>query len=132
MRSRIKVSQDDIHEAIARVQPGTELHLKKGRYGKPININGKRGSQFDPIIIRGPKAKIGSNIDFDGYRTKANELAAAHQAAGSFPGVYFLADEAALILKDCQWVYTAARVMQANHRGPISGSEQSCRSIILA
>jgi hypothetical protein len=100
----MKVGPDDVHAAAARLKPGSKLHFKKARFPSPITINGKRGSQSKPIVIRGPSATVGSDIDFDGYREKANKLADAHQKAGSFPGVYFLADDAALALKDCQWV----------------------------
>ncbi|MBB4229312.1 right-handed parallel beta-helix repeat-containing protein [Rhizobium mongolense] len=100
----MRVGPEGIHHAITRLEPGGKLHLNKGRYRSPITISGKRGSQTEPIVIRGPKAKIGSDVDFDGYRVTANKLAAAHQKAGSFPGVYFVADDAALVLKDCQWV----------------------------
>ncbi|MGB8290814.1 right-handed parallel beta-helix repeat-containing protein [Rhizobium ruizarguesonis] len=100
----MRTGPSGIDKAIARLEPGSKIHLNKGRFRAPITVNGKRGSQSKPITIRGPKAKIGSDLDFEGYRGKANKLADAHQKAGSFPGVYFLADDAALVLKDCQWV----------------------------
>jgi len=100
----MRVGPGDVHAAAARLKPGSKLHLGKTRFRTPITVNGKRGSQTNPIVIRGPRATLGSDLDFDGYREKANKLADAHQKAGSFPGVYFLADDAALVLKDCQWV----------------------------
>lgn len=78
--------------------------LIEGRHREPITIEGKRGTQGEPIIIRGVNAKIGSDMDFKDYKVGANTLAAAHQEGGSFPGVYFLADNAALLVRNCQWV----------------------------
>lgn len=100
----MRVGAGDLDDAVIRLRPGDVLHLKKHDYRDPITISGKRGSQSRPITIRGPKAKIGSGKAFDDYQVEANKLAAAHQKAGSFPGVYFLADDAALVLRDCQWV----------------------------
>ncbi len=100
----MRVGPGDVHAAAARLKPGAKLHLNSAQFHAPITVNGKRGSQNKPIVIRGPKATIGSDINFAGYRKKANELADAHQKAGSFPGVYFLADDASLLLRDCQWV----------------------------
>jgi hypothetical protein len=100
----MKVGPGEVHAAAARLKPGGKLVLERARYRTPITINGKRGSQNKPIVIRGPKATLGSDMDFKGYRVKANKLADAHQEAGSFPGLYYLADDAALVLKDCQWV----------------------------
>ncbi|MGO8061465.1 right-handed parallel beta-helix repeat-containing protein [Rhizobium johnstonii] len=100
----MRVGPEGVHHAITRLEPGGKLHLNKGRYRSPITISDKRGSQTRPIVIRGPKATIGSDVNFDGYQVTANKLAAAQQKAGSFPGVYFLADDAVLVLKDCQWV----------------------------
>ncbi|WP_313200364.1 right-handed parallel beta-helix repeat-containing protein [Rhizobium sp.] len=94
----------EVQEAIAELQAGGKLQLNRGRFRDPITISGKRGSQSKPITVRGPKATIGSGQDFQSYRVQANKLAEAHQKAGSFPGLYFMADEAALVLKDCQWV----------------------------
>jgi hypothetical protein len=104
MKAQIKVNAEDIHRKLNRLGPGGELYLKKGRYPDPITIIGKRGSEDCPIYITGPGAIFGSDMDFDAYRETANKLAAAHQKGGSFPGIYFMADNAALTLRDCQWV----------------------------
>jgi hypothetical protein len=75
-----------------------------GKYREPITVEGRRGTAKAPFVIRGDKAWIGSNVTFDTYRKPANRLAAAHQEGGSFPGVYFLADNAALVVRNCQWL----------------------------
>lgn len=100
----MKADEASLPAKISRLVAGKNLRLSGGQFRQPITICGKRGSEEQPIIIRGPRAVIGSDVDFEGYRRQANELAAAHEAGGSFPGVYFLADDAALVLKDCQWV----------------------------
>jgi hypothetical protein len=43
-------------------------------------------------------------MTFKEYQKIGNELAAAQEAGGRFPGLYYLADNASLILKNCQWI----------------------------
>ncbi|KQS76424.1 hypothetical protein ASG58_11415 [Rhizobium sp. Leaf383] len=56
-------------------------------------------------MIRGnPGTVLGSGMPFAEYRKTGNILSRRQQATGRFPGLYFMADEAALVVRDCQWV----------------------------
>lgn len=81
-----------------------QILVLKGKHREPITVEGKRGTARAPFVITGEDAWVGSDVTFDDYRIPANRLAAAHQEGGSFPGVYFLADNAALVVRNCQWV----------------------------
>ncbi|BCH31096.1 hypothetical protein MesoLjLc_30260 [Mesorhizobium sp. L-8-10] len=94
----------DIHDRLRDLHSGVCLKLKKGRYREPIVLSGVSGTQDHPIVIRGPKATIGFGAPYEAYRKKANELSAVQEAGGLFPGIYYLADDAQLILRNCQWV----------------------------
>ncbi|WP_245496223.1 right-handed parallel beta-helix repeat-containing protein [Rhizobium leguminosarum] len=80
------------------------VYLSKGLHKPPLIVEGKRGTEEHPFVIRGRKSSVATDVSFDTYKARANKLAAAHQAGGSFPGIYFLADDAALIVRNCQWV----------------------------
>ncbi|WP_260692868.1 right-handed parallel beta-helix repeat-containing protein [Rhizobium laguerreae] len=55
-------------------------------------------------MIRGNGAVIDGGEPYDDYREIANRLAAVQEANGRFPGIYYLADNAGLVLRNCQWV----------------------------
>ncbi|MBY3352781.1 right-handed parallel beta-helix repeat-containing protein [Rhizobium laguerreae] len=88
----------------AVVRSASGVYLSKGRHKPPIVVDGKSGTQDEPFVIRGHKSVVSIDITFEDFKTPANELAAAHQAGGSFPGVYVISDNAALIVRNCQWV----------------------------
>lgn len=100
----LEVGPDNIHAELCGLHAGISLKLKKGRYRKPVVLSSLSGTQEHPIVVRGPKATIGSGEPYETYRKKANELAAVQEAGGLFPGIYYLADDAHLILRNCQWV----------------------------
>lgn len=104
MSNYIKTSPDQIHEDIRSLAPGSRLKLGKGRYTTPIVVSAKYGTQDDPIVIRGKRARVGPGQTYEDYRVTANQLSAVQEAGGRFPGVYYLADNASLVLRDCQWV----------------------------
>ncbi len=113
-----------VQAKIRVLEPGACLTLLPGCYDKPITTVGLRGSKDHKITIRGntgadcwwdkkapqreadatAEAVITSDITAETFRTLANKAAARKQAAGSFPGLYYLADEACLYLRDCQHV----------------------------
>ncbi len=99
-----KVDPKNIYNKLCDLHAGDCLELKKGDYRKPIVLSSLSGTQEHPIVIRGPKATIGSAEPYETYRRKANELAAVQEAGGLFPGIYYLADDAQFILRNCQWV----------------------------
>ncbi|MFA1628189.1 right-handed parallel beta-helix repeat-containing protein [Rhizobium mongolense] len=67
-------------------------------------LSGKSGTQREPIVLRGQSAVIGPGTPFETYRREGNRLAAQPAATGQFPGLYYLADNASLIVRNCQWV----------------------------
>ncbi|MGO4843572.1 right-handed parallel beta-helix repeat-containing protein, partial [Rhizobiaceae sp. 2RAB30] len=78
----MKVDPENIHKKLHDLHAGSCLELKKGDYRKPIVLSSLSGTQEHPIVIRGPKATIGSGEPYGTYRTKANELAAVQEAGG--------------------------------------------------
>ena len=106
------------------LKPGDCLELLPGKYCEPLTVIGLRGVKGKEITIRGQtkvdkwwrekkpqkspntgkQAVITSGIDAKVFRKSANAAAAIKQAAGEFPGLYYLADEACLYLRDCQHV----------------------------
>jgi len=93
-----------IHDEVAALRPGTILTLSEGHYLEPIVVASKSGSQEAPIVLQGDQAVIGAQRSYKDYARTANQLSAVQEAGGQFPGVYYLADDAALILRDCQWL----------------------------
>ncbi|RWX08569.1 right-handed parallel beta-helix repeat-containing protein [Rhizobium leguminosarum] len=95
---------EDVHRKVRPLSPGDRLRLTTGEYKQPIVLSALVGSEVDPITICGSGAVLGSGLTFREYRKTGNELAAAQEAGGRFPGLYYLADNAALVLKNCQWI----------------------------
>ncbi|UWU12796.1 right-handed parallel beta-helix repeat-containing protein [Rhizobium sullae] len=95
---------DNVHRKVRQLTAGDKLHLTKGDYGKPIVLSSLAGSESDPIIICGSGAVVGPKVRFEEYKETGNRLAAAQEAGGRFPGLYYLADNGAFVLKNCQWV----------------------------
>ncbi|MES0883092.1 right-handed parallel beta-helix repeat-containing protein [Roseibium sp. SCP14] len=107
----------DIHCAVRKLKPGSLLQLGEECITDPVVISGISGSRDKPVVVRGlpPEAKkpnmakrsptiFKTQVDFDEFNRRANDLSRAHEAAGNFPGIYFMADNAQLILRDCQWI----------------------------
>ncbi|NNH46010.1 right-handed parallel beta-helix repeat-containing protein [Rhizobium laguerreae] len=95
---------DNVHGKIRQLSPGDQVRLTAGEYKQPIVLSSLAGSEADPITVVGSDAVIGAGLTFDEYKKTGNELAAAQEAGGRFPGLYYLADNAALVLKNCQWI----------------------------
>ncbi|NEI19780.1 right-handed parallel beta-helix repeat-containing protein [Rhizobium leguminosarum] len=95
---------DNVHRKIRKLSVGDRLRLTTGEYKQPIILSSLVGSEADPITICGSGAVVGSGLTFTEYKKTSNELAAAQEAGGRFPGLYYLADNAALVLKNCQWI----------------------------
>ena len=109
----------DIHAAVGELKPGDVLKLGAARYTDPVVISDISGSRDSPVCIRGkkpvapdPEKKMakrsptvfGTGQSFEDFRILANELSRAHEEAGNYPGLYYMADNAHLVLRDCQWI----------------------------
>ena len=121
---RITACPKTVHDAVKGLKPGDHLRLMPGVYTEPIVLKGLRGTPTRKITISGTtktgewrgrqkpqkspdcktEAVLTSGIDAATFRPQANRLAALKQATGEFPGLYFIADEAQLYLRDCQHV----------------------------
>lgn len=125
---RIVAGPDCVQEKLRELRPGDCLVLKPGKYCHPLTVVGIRGDAQKKIVIRGttpadrwweekgakrrkqrlPNASkdavITSDVCAEKFRKPANRAAALKQAAGGFPGLYYIADEARLYLRDCQHV----------------------------
>lgn len=93
-----------IYDDMRSLRPNTILTLEGGRYATPLVLSSVSGSQRQPVVIRGGGATIDGNRTYEDYRDAANRLSAIQEANGRFPGVYYLADDAALVLRNCQWI----------------------------
>jgi hypothetical protein len=85
--------------------PDTVVQLLPGVYTQPVEIAGQRGRPDAPIVIRDFDSVI-----FDGRQTvddfmpQAEAVARYAEASGLYPGVYPIADQAQLKLRDCAWI----------------------------
>jgi hypothetical protein len=95
---------DNVHRKVRQLSAGDCLQLTKGEYEQPIVLSSLVGTEADPITIYGPDAVVGRRMTFKNYKETGNKLAAAQEAGGRFPGLYYLADNAAFALKNCQWI----------------------------
>ncbi|WP_305984643.1 right-handed parallel beta-helix repeat-containing protein [Roseibium sp. MMSF_3544] len=106
-----------IHKKVRKLKAGSVLALEAERITDPVVVSGVSGTRDKPVYIRGKKpvapnknsAKRSPSVfatdeTFKDFNQRANTLARAHEASGEFPGVYFMADQAQLILRDCQWI----------------------------
>ncbi|KPH05727.1 right-handed parallel beta-helix repeat-containing protein [Rhizobium acidisoli] len=100
----LHTNPDRIYEDLRSLRPGATLTLEGGRYATPLVLSSVSGSQQQPVVIRGADAVIDGGRSYDDHRGTANRLSAVQEANGRFPGIYYLADDAALVLRNCQWV----------------------------
>jgi len=115
----ISATRDNVHEVVQKLKAGDRLTLSAGDYDRPITLKGLRGTPDNPIRIRGTAldrekddkepeiwtaSVLGKGPVFGKFRNTGNDIARIEQAAGRLPGLHYIADEAALFLKDCQWV----------------------------
>ncbi|WSH04966.1 right-handed parallel beta-helix repeat-containing protein (plasmid) [Rhizobium ruizarguesonis] len=101
----IKADPTSIHAHLSALYAGKTLELVDGDYSLPLVMSGKSGTQQAPIVVRGgADVRVGSAQAYADFRKTANELSAVQEAGGGYPGVYYLADNAALVLRDCQWL----------------------------
>ena len=70
---------------------------------KPIFLSGLRGTWDNPIIIRSKKT-ISVNTFGQDPAYVANRIALLKQEGGYFPSIGQAADQAALVLSDCQFI----------------------------
>lgn len=104
MKKAHDVGPDEVHKRVRRLIAGDRVHLKKGHYKKPIVLSSLSGTEDSPIVVTGTDAVLGTKLKFKKYQPKGNALAAAQEAGGEFPGLYYLADNAVLVLRNCQWI----------------------------
>ncbi|WP_165447781.1 right-handed parallel beta-helix repeat-containing protein [Rhizobium ruizarguesonis] len=102
-RSR-EVGPGDVHKWVRKLIAGDRLLLSEGDYKKPIVLSSLAGTEEEPIIIHGIDTVLGPNVTFETFKETGNKLAAAQEAGGRFPGIYYLADNGFLVLKNCQWI----------------------------
>ncbi len=114
-----------VQAKIRMLQPGDTLRLKAGQYSKPLTLDGLRGTGHLPITICAKKpldaagfdqavaqpepdpdtmCVFTSGVDAGDYRRTANSIARLKQDSGEFPGLYYIADEALIHLRDCQHI----------------------------
>lgn len=104
MRRRVIVDGSTVQDVLRRAIAGDVIELSPGDYPDPLVISGKSGSPSEPIIVYGPDATVGPKTSFEDYRRKGNLLSKRMEDEGKFPGLYYLADNAALIVRNCQWI----------------------------
>lgn len=100
----LHTNPDRIYDDRQSLRRGATLTLEGGRYATPLVLSSVSGSQQHPVVIRGNGAVIDGGEPYEDYRESANRLSAVQEANGRFPGIYYLADNAALVLRNCQWV----------------------------
>lgn len=113
----LSATPENVHLIVQNLKAGDDLVLEAGDYNAPVTLQGLRGTPDQPIVIRGKGLKktkdkvpiwsaavFGNGPDFDTFRKRGNDIARIEQAAGRLPGQHYIADQAALFLKDCQWV----------------------------
>lgn len=101
----MKANPTTVHAHLSALHAGQALKLEAGGYFLPLVVSGKSGTQEAPIVIGGDDgARLGPGQTYRDFRRTANELSAVQEAGGGYPGVYYLADNAALVLRDCQWL----------------------------
>ncbi|MGO8095991.1 right-handed parallel beta-helix repeat-containing protein [Rhizobium leguminosarum] len=100
----LNTNPDRIYDDMRSLRPGATLTLEGGRYATPLVLSSVSGSQQQPVVIHGNGAVIDGGEPYEDYRKIANRLSAVQEANGRFPGIYYVADNAALVLRNCQWV----------------------------
>jgi len=116
-----EANAEDIHEVVRTLMPGDVLELEDDTYDVPVTLIGINGTIDKPIIIRSTrtekikkwahapkksrgKAVFNSGLTLDGYRERANTIAAKSQFSGYYPSVGQVSDEAMLTLSDCKYI----------------------------
>ena len=108
--AKIKITNTAYAEPLKGVTAGDTILLQSGKYREPLLLNGLKGTQDRPIIIRPEndtdqkKAVFTSGISFREARTRANKIARRREKSGLYPTVGHLGDQAMLILHNCQFV----------------------------
>ncbi|MBY5770580.1 right-handed parallel beta-helix repeat-containing protein [Rhizobium leguminosarum] len=100
----LHTNPDRIYDDMRSLRPDATLTLEGGRYATPLVLSSVSGSQQQPVVIHGNGAVIDGGGTYKDYRETANRLSAVQEANGRFPGIYYLADNAALMLRNCQWI----------------------------
>lgn len=106
----IRVCASTQREKLARLVAGDRVLFERDSYREPVLLSGIRGTRNKPVIFESGDekqknwARFTSDISSSDYKTLANEIAKKRQLAGYFPSVGQTADEAMLVLHNCQYV----------------------------
>ncbi len=84
------------------IRPGDTLYIED-LLPAPVFLNGLRGTYERPIVIT-RRSKVPVELPHDDPAHFANRIAYLRQEAGSYPVIGSEADQAALVLRDCQFV----------------------------
>ena len=82
--AKIKITNTAYAEPLKGVTAGDTILLQSGKYREPLLLNGLKGTQDRPIIIRPEndtdqkKAVFTSGISFREARTRANKIAVSY------------------------------------------------------
>lgn len=104
----IKVTKSTISKALQSVSACDVIHLAPGDYNKPVVLSNAVGTAERPIIIESADcaefACFTKQMSAKTYTKTANKIAARREAGGYYPSTGQTADEAMLILRNCQYV----------------------------
>ncbi len=131
--STIKVTNRTFGKKLHLITAGDTVHLKPGNYFEPVVLAGVTGTRERPVIIEteGEKdwACFTKQMSVETYTKAANRVAAQREAAGYYPSVGQIADEAMLIFRNCQ--YVIVRNIKFHQCWPGAVYMDQCQSILL-
>ncbi|MGV6848728.1 MAG: hypothetical protein ACWA5A_10150 [Marinibacterium sp.] len=116
----------DLTDTIAKARPGDLITLSDGTYG-PVEFTGLTG----PLTIQGsPNAVFDGGQRRQNFDKRANDEARRVQDEGEYPGLYEIALEGHVILRNCRDITLAG----LNFRGcwPTCIAIEDCRNIELS
>lgn len=131
----ISVTKETIGRKLSSITAGDILQLEKDCYDQPVVLSGLRGTRRKPIIIESiskkskDRACFSSDILSDDYRNIANLIAQSRQNAGYYPSVGQSADEAMLILLNCQ--YVIVRNLDFHGCWPCAIYIDNCQQVVI-
>ncbi len=106
--SIINVTNRTIGRKLHSVTAGDTIKLAPGNYLEPVVLSNAAGTADRPIIIErtdcAELACFTKNMSAKTYTETANKVAARREAGGYYPSTGQIADEAMLILRNCQYV----------------------------
>jgi hypothetical protein len=131
----IPVTNETIGRSLSNLTAGDKLQLEHGDYQAPVVLCGIHGTRSKPIIIESipgsssGRACFSTDISFCEYRKKANLIAQSRQNSGYYPSVGQSADEAMLVLLNCQ--YVIIRNLDFHGCWPCAIYIDNCQQIVI-